>query len=94
MTRTNKSLRAKIVHINVEHDASGAYFATSPELKGLLVAKMTIEDVYCNIARAITELYAASGVDVVVSPVEDDSEYEHPWVAVPAAVAKMALTNA
>lgn len=94
MTRTNKSLRAKIVHIHVEHDASGVYLATSPELKNLLVAKMTKEDVYRDIPRAITELYAACGEEVVVSPVEDDSEFEHPWVAVPAVVAKQALAHA
>ena len=94
MTISNTSMRAKIVHINVERGTSGAYFATSPELKGLMVSKMTIEAVHNDIPRAITELYAACGVDVVVTPVEDDSEFEHPWVAVPAVVAKAALMTA
>ncbi len=96
MTQTNKSLRAKIVRVLIERGESGAYFATSPELKGFLVSKMTIEEVRNDVARAITELYAVCGEEVVVTEVDTghESEFENSWVAVPAVVAKQALAHA
>jgi hypothetical protein len=96
MVRSNASLAAKIVRVKFDQGASGAYFATSPDLKGLLVSKMTMNAVQAEIPRAITELYAVCGLSVVVTPVEqnDDDDFEDTWVAVPAAVASIALADA
>lgn len=88
------SMKAKVVNISIERGESGAYFATSPELKGLLVSKMTIQDLYRDIPRAIAELYALCGIDVAVTAAEGGSEYEHPWVAVPESANKIHLVHA
>lgn len=91
----NASMKAKIVNIEVERGSSGAYFATSPELKGLQVARMTLAEIQQEIPRAIAVMYAACGVDVVVTPVEDDAtDFDHRWVAVPKVIARSALANA
>lgn len=91
----NASLKAKLVNIVVERGTSGAYFATSPEIKGLQVAGMTLADVQHKLPLAIAEMYAACGVEVVVTPVEDDGdEIDHTWVAVPTVIAKAALASA
>ncbi len=76
-------MKAKIVHITVEKDESGLLFATSVDLKGLLVAKPTREALEAAIPVAITALYKACGVSVVVTMVEDGEEELSPWVAVP-----------
>ena len=83
--------KAKIFDIHVEHDETGMYVATSPQLKGLLVAKQNMKALYEAIPVAISGMYEACGIEVVVTPAEDGSEYDHPWVAIPAEVAKRAL---
>lgn len=88
------SMKAKIVRVQLGQGTSGAYFATSADLKGLLVSKMTRQEVLNDIPRAIAELYAVCGVDVVVTEAEADSDFENSWVAVPALVAKEALAHA
>ena len=83
--------KTKLVRIKIEEDKTGVFFATSPDVKGLLVAKPTIEDLYADIPRAIEELYALCGVDVIVAQVGDDDVGDHPWVAIPADVARQRL---
>lgn len=91
----NASLKAKLVNIVVEQGSSGAYFATSPDMKGLQVAAMSLDEMRHEIPRAIAMMYAACGVEVVVTAVEeDDGDIDRQWVAVPAVVAKAALANA
>ena len=80
---TSTSMKAKIVHIQVEEDKSGLLFATSADLKGLLVAESQREALETAIPTAITALYAACGVAVVVTMLEDGDDDYAPWVAVP-----------
>lgn len=47
----------KIVNVHVEYDPTGMFVATSPELKGLLVAKQSLEDVQRAIPKAIAEIH-------------------------------------
>lgn len=93
-TKMTTSMKAKIVNVKVEHDATGIFIATSPELKGLLVAKHSMEDVRKAIPVAITQMYALCGEDVLVTPAEDGTDFDQPWVAIPAEVAKRALEHA
>jgi hypothetical protein len=79
--------RAQIIRIKIEEGRTGLFFATSPDLQGLLVAERTIDELDEAIPEAIAELYAASGVKVVVTKAKDDSEFI-PWVAIPAHVAR------
>ena len=85
-------MKAKIVRIKIEQGDAGLLFATSPEIKGLLVAEETAEALAREIPKAIRDMYAVCGVEVVVSPVEDDEDGDlQPWVAVPAELARAAL---
>ena len=90
---TSASMGTKIVRVKIEADKTGLYFATSPDLKGLFVAERTIEELERSITKAVTDLYAACGVKVVVSKAGDGAvlgDYA-PWVAVPADLARAAL---
>lgn len=89
-----KSIRAQVVRVRIEEDKSGLFYASSPELKGLLVAKPTIEALEKDIPRAIAELFAVDGWDVLVSKMEDGDGDLHPWVAFPASIAKECLARA
>jgi hypothetical protein len=82
--------KARLVRITCEKGKTGLFYATSPDLRGLLVAEATVEALTEAIPKAIQEMYAASGVEVVVSPVEEPEE-GHTWVAIPAVIAREAL---
>lgn len=82
---------AKLVRIRTKVTPSGLMVATSPDLKGLLVAKNSAEELAQAIPQYIADLYAACGVRVMVTAVENHDEPSHPWVAVPVEVARKAL---
>jgi hypothetical protein len=86
-----KALKAKIVNVKVTEGRTGLFYATSPELRGLLVTEPTLDALEVAIPRAITDMYAVCGVEVVVTRVEDGSPEYQPWVAVPVVIAKKAL---
>lgn len=91
---TTSSMRAKRVRIRVKEGRAGLFYASSPDMKGLLVAEPTINELEEAIPRAIRDMYAARDVNVVVAKMEDDDERFSPWVAIAAEVAKMALKPA
>ena len=82
------SERATIVRVKIEEDKVGLFYATSPDLRGLLVAKPDLETLFEAIPQAITDLYAAKGIEVVVTIAKDDDPEFYPWVAIPAEVAR------
>jgi hypothetical protein len=84
------SERAAIIRVKIEEDKVGLFYATSPDLKGLLVGRPDLDALFKAIPQAIKDLYAAKGIEVVVTIAKDDSEF-YPWVAIPAEVAKRAL---
>jgi hypothetical protein len=86
------TMRARIVRINREKGKAGLFYATSPDLNGLLVAEATADALQKAIPKAIRDMYAASGVEVVVSPVDEPDE-GRTWVAFPAAIAREALAK-
>ncbi len=49
----------KVVNIVIEIDKTGLMFATSPELKGLLVSERSVERLITAIQCAIVEMYSA-----------------------------------
>jgi hypothetical protein len=87
------STRAKIVRVKVEEGKAGLFYATSPDLRGLLVAEPNIDDLDIAISKAITDIYAASGETVVVTKAQDDDPEFFPWVAIPAEVAESVIAN-
>jgi hypothetical protein len=87
------STRARIVRVKVEEGKAGLFYATSPDLRGLLVAEPNIDDLDIAISKAITDLYAASGETVVVTKAQDDDPEFFPWVAIPAEAAEKVIAN-
>ena len=86
---TIASMKPKIVRVKVEHDDVGLFFATSPDLQGLLVAESTLEALDEAIPAAVKALYAACGLDVIVSRADDDDQgASSPWIAYRAEVAR------
>jgi uncharacterized protein DUF1902 len=55
-----------MVTVTFEKGATGLYFATSRDLKGLLVAEDCLDALYEAIPKAIADLYKAKGRDVIV----------------------------
>lgn len=79
--------KAQLVRITYEKGKAGVLYASSPDLQGLLVAEQTIDDLRQAIPNAIRDLYAAMGVEVVVSPL-DKPDDGRTWVAFPAVIAR------
>jgi hypothetical protein len=84
--------KAHLVRIRCEKGKAGLLYATSPDLHGLLVAEATVDALHKAIPEAIRDMYAASGIEVVVSPV-DETDEGRTWVALPAAIAREALAK-
>jgi hypothetical protein len=87
MKMTTPTMKAHIVRVKIEEGREGLFYATSPDLRGLLVAEATIDGLESEIPKAITALYAACDVEVVVTKAEDGDDDLTPWVAVPVALA-------
>lgn len=86
---------AKIVRVKMKEGKTGLFFATSPDLRGLLVAEPTVDGLKRAIPDAITKMYAACGEQVVVTYVDNPPLEDGPqWVAFPAQLAKRALHEA
>jgi hypothetical protein len=90
---TSSATMARIVRVKQEEGKTGLFYATSPDLKGLLVAEPTLEALERAIPQAISDLYEASGVEVVVTRADQESGDFRSWVAFPAEVARQALTG-
>lgn len=91
---SNATPRARIVRVKVEEGRTGLFYATSPDLKGLLVAEPTLDMLYQAIPEAIVDMYKALGTQIVVTQAEDDDDDLKPWVAIPAEMARRALGSA
>lgn len=85
------TMQTRIVRVLIEQREGGYYFATSPNLKGLLVVEPTLEAVEKAIPQAITDLYTVSGQPVVVTRLEETDRGEQAWVTTPVAVMEQAL---
>ncbi len=83
--------KARLVHVLREQGESGWFFATSPDLRGLLVTAPTLDALEQAIPAAIRDLYAACDQDVIVTRTDEDTDHLRGWVAFPAVVAKQAL---
>jgi hypothetical protein len=93
-TMTSTLTTAKVVRVKVEEGKTGLFYATSPDLKGLLVAEPTIDALNDAIPKVITYMFAACGVSVVVTRATDDDPDYFPWIAIPAEQARAALERA
>jgi len=93
---TASTTYAKLVRVKIERGASGAFFATSPDLKGFMAVSPDRKELEEKlISKYLTDLYNAAGQPVVVSRVEGhSSDDEQPWVAFPLETARRAVAAA
>ena len=72
------------LEVRIEEHQSGLFFATSPDLAGLLVAEPDLEGLWREIPKSIKLLFRAQGVEMQVLPSRPtDYERAAPWVAIP-----------
>jgi hypothetical protein len=90
---SDATMKARIVRVKREEGKTGLFYATSPDLKGLLVAEPTLDGLERAIPQAIRDLYLACGVDVVVTRADETEDETRTWVAVPAVIARQALEH-
>jgi len=81
---TSTKMKAKIVRVTIEQGREGLFYAESPDLKGLLVARSSIDELRRQIPVAIREMFEVCDTPVIVS--ELDGPDEDSWVAVPTAL--------
>lgn len=62
MSATAELRGTKIVRVHRERGASGYFFATSDDLEGLVVSALTLDELDDLVPKAITQLYAACGM--------------------------------
>lgn len=74
---------AHLINVKFEEGRTGLFYATSDNLRGLLVAAHTLDALNSDVPRAISELYAVRGLQTKVIPVESDRRDNHPWVVIP-----------
>jgi hypothetical protein len=87
MVPASKTAKPFSVHIE---EKSGLFFGTSPEIKGLFIAKHSIQEVKDAVPSTVQDLFAACNVHVVVSKLED-ADRDASWVTIPAEVARKGL---
>lgn len=88
-----KMARAQIIRVKIEEGRTGLFYATSPDLRGLLVAEPDMASLYDAIPQAISDLFEVQGTKVIVAAAERDGEALRPWIAMPAEVAQLALAG-
>jgi hypothetical protein len=87
---------AKVIRIAVEQKTAGLFIATSPDIKGLVVAAKSEREMAVAVPTAIRAMYEACDVSVMVTPLENSgaSGSDMSWVAVPSEIARRALEAA
>ena len=86
-------MKARVVRVKREEGKTGLFYATSPDLRGLLVAEPTLDALERAIPQVIVDLYAAVGVAIVVTRLDEDVDSHKSWVAVRAEVGQQALSK-
>jgi hypothetical protein len=70
MNVSDSHFQPKRVFVRVEEVPGGRVMATSNELRGLMVAANSVDELLPLVPEAIAELYEASGYSVVVTIVD------------------------
>lgn len=78
-------MKPKLIRVRFEKVPGGRLMAVSDELPGLMVAGASIEELRGTVARAIEELFEASGCPVSVDELEAPPTTENvdSFVAIP-----------
>jgi hypothetical protein len=76
---------ATIIRVRIEEGKAGLFYATSPDLRGLLVGKPTIDELFDTIPKAIADLHEAAHDTrpIVIQAARGEDPMIHPWVILP-----------
>ena len=96
MSFAKSQTKARIVRVKIDQGSAGLFYATSPDLRGLLVTGKTLPELRERIPVAITQLFEALDWHCTVIDAEggDDAQAApmlQPWIAIPAHVAAAAM---
>lgn len=90
--KPSASMSAQLVNVRVREGKAGLFYATSTDLRGLLVAEPTLDALERALPGAITDLFRASGHLMIVTKLDiANQEGLTAWVAFPAEVAQSEL---
>ena len=67
------AMKAKTFQFYIKRDDT-LFIATSPELRGMLVAEHSFDELIAAIPSAVEDLFAARNIPVVVSQIDDGVE--------------------
>lgn len=84
---------AEIVRVIREQGEGGWFYATSPDLRGLLVTQPTLDRLDDTTPQAIMDLYTARGLHVILARLEGNNRNYRSWVAIPTALAAQAISQ-
>jgi hypothetical protein len=84
---------AKIVRVRIERSASGAYFASSPDVPGFEAVSRDRKDLEERLVpKYLADLYKAAGQPMMITRLDEASDDDVlPWVRVPVDVARREL---
>ncbi len=85
-------LSTRVVRVKLEERHPGLFYATSPDLRGLFVAKQSLQEVIEALPESIRALYAVGGEAMIVEAVGEGRE-PHEWVVMPVGAAEAALAH-
>lgn len=92
MSATRRHQGTKIIRVRYERGTSGFLFASSDDIDGLVVSAKTEDELDALVPEAITDLYAACAMKVIVNWVDDEqSDDVRLAAALPAEVARQKL---
>ena len=75
---------SEIIRIRCEQGSGNWFYATSPDLRGLLVCASTVDGLDRVIPQAISNLYRAREIEVSVIPLDSgDGKWHDAWVVDP-----------
>jgi hypothetical protein len=88
------SFTARVIRVEFDTGETGRIYATSPDLKGLMIGRHTMGELQEALPQAIAALYEAAGEQVFVLRATGDAVDGEAWVTMPVAVAQQALSAA
>jgi hypothetical protein len=72
---------ARVIRIKIMKGKTGLFYATSPDLRGLLIAQPTLDALKDEIPLAIAALYQASDMTMLIVRAKSNDTNFHMWVA-------------
>ncbi len=89
VSMSEAKLDARIVRVEIRDGKDGMFYAYSDDIRGLIIAEPSYDEVMREIPRVIAAMYAACGEKIAVFPAQRNNETE--WVKMPLQMMKAEL---